>query len=304
MRYFDRQRTSKIPRLTLEQVGNGRFPAVFIDDSGSPGQKTSSAYFHSDRKTWVAVIMDFDHVATTYAVLPHAIAGLSQYVGASEFHFAEILSGKKLRTVPYTVRLQAFQLMAEIFAIQRYPILVQTISPDNIQEHEEVLSAIGSVGPFDVRKPSDLGLLLLLWRVSSYFKSHSCEFNARPVLFVDEGRFKAGKAVMMRPLLEFAAHKSIFFRSSTEMTFLQLADFAAFSVNRMQWLLAKENRTPKDDLLLDILLEADFNVINLPKVKIDRAAWQLKDFEQLHIEDRIRKGLHQVLGRKRTSKIN
>jgi len=243
-------------------------------------------------------------VATTYTVLPHALQGLRQNIGAAEFHFADILSGKGLRSVPYEIRLQAFQLMAEIFAIQRYPILVQTISPDNVREHEEILSAIRVVGPFDLKKPADWSLVFLLWQLGSYFKSHHSEFNAPPVLFVDEGRFRAGKGVILRPLLEFAAHHAIFFRSSTEMTFLQLADFAAFSVNRIQWLLAKENRTSKDELLLNILLQAELNVVNLPKIRIDLTRWRVTDFDELHIQDRITKGLNPVPGKKRNFDVN
>jgi hypothetical protein len=58
-----------------------------------------------------------------------------------------------------------------------------------------------------------------------------------------------------------------------DMVFLQLADFAAFTINRMQWLLAKRDRTDKDNALLQVLREAQLNVINLQTVPVDLANW-------------------------------
>ena len=282
----------KPPWLSFEDVGTGDSPAVFIDDSGSPGQATASVHLHPHRKTWVAVMMDIRQLSTTYDVLPQAMLGLRQHVGATEFHFAELLSGKGLRSAPDT-RLQPFQLMAGIFKIQQYPVIVQTISPDNVEEHKDILSALRKVGPFDLGNPTDLAFLILLWRVGRFIEAHAAEFSRPPLIFADEGRFRAGRAVVLRPLLDFAAHHAVFFRASTEMMFLQLADFAAFSVNRSQWLLAKQNRTAKDNALLQVLAQADFNVVNLPTLGIDLATWHVADYDEFHARDRLSKGLHE-----------
>jgi hypothetical protein len=61
--------------------------------------------------------------------------------------------------------------MAGVFAIQQYPIIVQTFSPDNIREHEERFSQMGSIGPFRPTDPDDAAVLFLLARIGMFVLS-------------------------------------------------------------------------------------------------------------------------------------
>ena len=288
-----------LPLLTPAQVGSGQYSGVFIDDSGTPGQDSPSVHLDSGRKTWVAVLMTHDQLAEAGQEMPGALNELQRTVGMREFHFADLFSGKGIRSIPFEKRLAVFRFMASIFSANRYPMLVQTFSPANIREHQELISSFRSFGTFEMTNPADLSLVILLWQLRCYFAENKSLFSRPTLVFLDEGRFKARMAVRLAPLLDFAAYQALFVRSSEDIYFLQLADFAAFALNRMQWILAKEERTDKDMALMQILDEAHFNPINIPTIDVDLSTWSNKDFEAFHANDRTAKGLSPVPGKKK-----
>lgn len=284
------------PLLSPAEVGSGQYAGVFIDDTGTPGHDSPTIHLHKNRRTWVAVVLTHEHLLEAYHQMPRALEELKQSFNLREFHFSDLLSGKGIRSIPYDDRLGIFRFMALIFSVYRYPVLVQTFSPDHLAEHQHSLSSGASLGPFKLSDPGDLSLLFLLFRIRRYFAEHQSKFPRPPLVFMDEGRFAARTAVSLESLLDYAAFRALFVRSSMDMFSLQLADFAAFTVNRTQWLLAKNDRTDKDNDLLQILSEARLNVINLPTVTVDIANWTPGDYETFLIKDRIAKGLPSLPG--------
>jgi len=236
--------------------------------------------------------------------LPATIHHVCSRLGVDELHFAEIYSGKAaLRRVPFETRLDAFRIFARVFAVFRLPLLVQTFSPDNILDHSETLARFGKLGGiFDPKKPSDLAFITLLQRVRQFVAANKVAFHKPAVALVDEGRFRSGLAVQLGDLLDFAHQKALFFASSRAAGLLQLADFAAFSVNRMQWILAQAERSERDQRLLEVLGQADFQGIDMIRHSIDSLEeWSTADFDSLHETIRKERGLHPVpgYGRKR-----
>jgi hypothetical protein len=215
-------------------------------------------------------------MATISTHLPETIDYVCLSLGINELHFAEIYSGKgSLRDVPFEKRLDAFRVFARVFTVFRLPVIVQTFSPDNILDQKETLKGFGKVaGLFDLQDPSDLAFVMLLSRIGDFIAQNKEVFHKPALTFVDEGRFKSGLAVHLGQLLYFAHQSALFFASSKDCGLLQLADFAAFGINRMQWLLAKPDRTETDERLLEILIEADFQGIDMYHVQADSLdAW-------------------------------
>jgi hypothetical protein len=269
-----------------------QFCGAFIDDSGTPGIDSRSGHLDPNRKTWVAVLFSVENLATVYEEFPETIRELRVRLGVSEFHAADLLSGKgMLRSVPLGMRLSVFQFLAHIFAKYRYPIFVQTASPQTIADHEEGFLKLGTIGPFDFTSPSDVGLLILIHHLKKYFAAKPSGYRAPCLLVADEGRAKDGSFIRVPRLADFAVNGGIFFRQSVTTFPLQLADFAAFSVNRMQWLLAKDTRTERENTELQILNEADFELINIPKVAVDLQTWSGTDYDAFHDADREAKNL-------------
>jgi hypothetical protein len=274
-----------------------------IDDTGTPGQSALSVHLHPQRKTWAAVLLPPEDMAEISRNLPATIQHVCSHLGVDELHFSEIYSGRgALRKVPFDSRLDAFRIFARVFAVFRLPLLVQTFSPDNILDQSEALARFGKVaGVFDLRDPSDLAFVALLWRVRQFVAANKGAFHKPALALVDEGRFRAGLAVELGSLLEFAHQNALFIAGSREMGLLQLADFAAFSINRMQWLLAKTERSDADQQLLEVLGQADFQGIDMISMAVDSlAGWTTAEFDSLHESIRAERGLHPLPGHGRT----
>lgn len=240
-------------------------------------------------------------MVTVYREFPGTLNELQRHLGIREFHATEILSGKGiLRSVPITKRFAVFEFLAHIFAQYRFPLIVQTVGEQTIAEHSATFRELGVIGPFDFTSPVDAGLLLLLGRVKQHLRNRARNFAAPSVIAVDEGRMANGAFVRIPALADFAEHSGIFFRRSTATFPIQLADFAAFGLNRMQWLAAKDKRSDRENTELRILASASFNFVNVPSFSLDLATWQGEDYDEFHVKDRTAKGLPLPNPRKKT----
>lgn len=275
-----------------DQLLAGKFCGVFVDDSGTPGQQSESPFLDPSRKTWVAVLLTSTRLADAQRQFPGALQLLSDRLGVREFHAADLLSGKgPLRAASLDVRLGVLAFLAHLFASYQFPIIVQTAGEQTVKDHHESLNAMGSIGPFDFASPVDLALLFLVRRVRDYLKENRAAFSKPSLLVIDEGRMKAGTFVKIPVFGEFAHGGGALFCRSHDVFPLQLADFAAFGINRMQWLAAKMVRTELENEQLRILSSANFKCINVPRMTMKLESWTGLDFDKFHEEDRAKKGL-------------
>src|SRR5438309_10398215 len=83
-----------LPLLTPAQVGSGQYSGVFIDDTGTPGQDSPSVHLDSDRKTWVAVILNQEQLAEAQERMRDSLIELELFLGVRDLHFADDPSDK------------------------------------------------------------------------------------------------------------------------------------------------------------------------------------------------------------------
>lgn len=252
----------------LNELSRGELYSIFIDDTGSPGIKNAPPNFHPERKTWVAVIVPQSQIAEVIQQMPQALIELRQSLGVDEFHFTEIYSGKKqFENVDIQKRLGLFEFMAYIFSSYKFPIIVQTFDP-------VTLAALKSksdnrfpktLPPFDFNKCEDLALFFLLLRLKWYMQKTETYPNIKARVFIDEGFKKNGVAIQMPTFNSVFADGQICFANSSAVYPIQLADFAAFSLNRVQLLGGRDTRSRLDTRLLEILSTFAFNYINIDK---------------------------------------
>jgi len=88
-------------------------------------------------------------------------------------------------------------------------------------------------------------------------------------VFVDEGYKKNGAAISIQPLRRVFADGLICFVRSDSVLPLQLADFAAFCLNRTQLLLGRPELRQRDELLLRIIQPIVWNYQNIPKMALE-----------------------------------
>lgn len=251
----------------MEELATGDYYGVFIDDTGSPGLEDTPKTLHSERKTWVAVVVRPEQMRDVVANFPPVLMQIYATFNATEFHFADIFGGKEaFKGIDLDTRLRLFGFMAQIFNNYKFPILTETLDPPTVMTIRSRYRSIPSnFGFLDFTSPTDLALFLLFLRVSKFVKEDASSRNRQAYVFVDEGRLLHGKAIVT-PWEPVFARQRIYFANSEAVYPLQLADFAAFSINRTQILVGRARMRPADAKLLEILSSVAFNYQNLVKL--------------------------------------
>ncbi|HOE18425.1 MAG TPA: hypothetical protein PK344_13520 [Syntrophorhabdaceae bacterium] len=195
--------------------------------------------------------------------LPGALKQLHQNTGAKEFHFCDIYAGKKeFKNIDLQVRLGVFKFMAEIFSIYGFPIFVQTLDPITLKDVRQRASFPDKMGPFNLKKQEDLALVFLLIRIKGYLEQTRLALETGRV-FVDEGFKKNGVAIHIPFWESVFSDGLICFASSSSIFPIQLADFAAFALNRTQLLIGKPTLNSLDVELMKILTPIAWNFQNI-----------------------------------------
>src|SRR5262249_23604069 len=130
-----------------------------------------------------------------------AIEELRNLTGATEFHFADIYAGRReFKARSLQERLGIFGFMAHIFGVYNFPILIQTLDPRSIARLRAQASFPDKIGPFNLQRPEDTALFLLLLRVKWYRERNYLTEERLSRLFVDEGFQRNGAAIVIPSL--------------------------------------------------------------------------------------------------------
>lgn len=247
-----------------DELRSGRHYGVFIDDTGSPGLNTKG--LHSERKSWVAVLISPDQMPEVMDQLPKSLTVLSELgLKKPEFHFTDIWAGKgEFGSLNLQQRLGIFKFMTYIFDTYKFKILVQTFDPENSSDILRRAEWPKALGPLKFNRHEDLALIFALLRVRLHLKDFVGE-QASACVVVDEGRFGSGYNLVIPGLAPIFAFDSILFASSRDAQPLQLADFAAFVMNRWQLLRVKNKLTDLDKTFLEIVEPLGSLFLNLDK---------------------------------------
>jgi hypothetical protein len=249
------------------ELRSGRHYGVFIDDTGSPGLITPG--LNEQRKSWVAVIVPPHQIVEVMDQLPNALSFLQELgLKDPELHFTDIWGGRgEYQKLDLQQRLGIFRFMAYIFTTYRFPVLVQTFDPDNAADALNRANWPNSFGPLKFSNHEDLALIFALLRVRLHLKSLEGG-GATACVVVDEGRLPNGKPIILSGLAPTFCAGAILFANSRLVYPLQLADFAAFVMNRWQLLRVKVSLTEHDKTLLDIISPIAECFVNIDSVPV------------------------------------
>jgi hypothetical protein len=256
----------------LDDLARGIHHGVFIDDTGSPGLAIASPRLHPERSSWVAVIVPRSDMREILEQFPGALDELSRLAPSREFHFGDIYAGRKeFDGLPIAVRLALFEFMATIFRTYRLPVIVQTLDPTSLGEIRRRGKFPDSIGPFNLIRPTDAALFFLLLRVKWHLQGATGPGLAR--VFIDEGYKNNGVAIRIPTFEKVFADGLVCFAKSSSIYPIQLADFAAFCMNRTQLLLARDELSYLDRTLLEILSPIAWNYVNIEKQVLSLEDW-------------------------------
>ncbi|OME78750.1 hypothetical protein BK120_23765 [Paenibacillus sp. FSL A5-0031] len=247
----------------LTELQKGSHYGVFIDETGIPNKE--------DKKTWVAVIINPTIMREIFVSIDNVIKGASDFteLELKELHFVDIYNGKKgYRDIPFGKRLVIFKVLVDLFKHYNLPILVQSMSPEILQKFEIIYSqGITSFGPFDLTNYNDMGLFYLLQKVKHYILEHRNNNHELARVFIDENYKKNGIGIQSPLFKDVFLDSGVFFGDSADITPIQLADFAAFSLNRTQLFVKSSEPKRRDVSLLEILSPLAEQYIDIDKIK-------------------------------------
>ena len=220
---------------------------VFIDDTGSQGQKQNIPHLPDDRYSWVGVVVPPTKGERVLTQMDNCVDLIKQEYGVQEYHFVEILGGKAgWKGVDINERIGIFDAFANLFNLEEFAIFNQTLWEEN-EFMEKVRAEIPKSGDFDLNKPTNASLMYLLFRIRGYLRENGWR---QAIVVVDEGPRKAESIMQQDWLRPEVKDGAIWFASSEAFAPLQLADFAAYSLNRIQVLCGKENPSITDKCFL------------------------------------------------------
>lgn len=265
---------------------------VYIDDAGTPGVESNSRFLPSDRKSWAAVVIPESAVPGLRCAMRIFIDGIKSDYDADELHFTDIYSGRReFKGVPTSTRFQIIELMSGLFQRLQIPILYQTSSPGFLKEAKDIFKVKGRFGNLDFDRHEHFSLFMLLCKVKEFLKENTKHFGSPLPVIVDAGMMKVGAEIKFENWRKYFTNGSVSFADSKSMTFIQLADFAAFVISRTQWLVARGNLNEIDIEFIRIVSANKLQLINLPLATIDPRNNTTAEYDRILKEDRLRKGL-------------
>ncbi|EKD87961.1 MAG: hypothetical protein ACD_35C00119G0002 [uncultured bacterium] len=252
----------------INELAAGRAYGIFIDDTGSPGLTDTPPNYLPGRKSWVAVIVPPHQIPEVLEQFNRALHTLKEATGATEFHFTDIYSGRKeFKSVDLQTRLKLFEFMAFIFSQYQFPIIVQTFDPVTLADirRQSAGQMPDRLPEFDFSREEDTALFFLLIRLK-WFMEKTPEFpNVKAHVFIDEGYKKNGVGIKIPTFETVFCDGLVCFAQSSGIVQIQLADFAAFALNRSQLIGGRDKRNSLDLRLLQILSQANLNFLNIEK---------------------------------------
>ncbi|MDR6670197.1 DUF3800 domain-containing protein [Rhizobium sp. 1399] len=270
--------------------------AIYVDDSGNPGAESGSEFLPSARKSWTAVIVPSVVADRVEKGMRIFLDGVRGDFGVDELHFTEIYSGKKRwASVSVDRRAEIFNLMARVMAAVSLPIVHQSVSEFTMLDHPERAFPAQS-GDWNLKNLSHVGLLMLCSQTSQHIRTMRArspnDFDLPFPLYVDQGILGAGRDRELPNWQDVIEGPTARFRDSADLPGLQLADFAAFVINRSQWIAATRKAGPIDKAE-EVILRAGsgVNILNLPFHRVVPDKFGRESYEEALSADRVAKGL-------------
>lgn len=242
---------------------------VYIDDSGSPGQKSANKLIAPETKIWVAVILNSREKDLVDSIIEQTLTKIKPKLPLPEFHFTDIYSGvNNFKGVDTEERLCLFELFTELYNIIQPRVLVHAVGEKTLinSGFSEAYLAREDNG-FHFNNQSDYALYLTLLDVESYLGENTKD-NKHIQVIIDKGRRKADKTQKLSGIFNLISE--VTYKSSSEIYGLQFVDFIAFTINRIQNNFAKK-RSDFDNKFMSIVgklkLNSNLNMVAVSDIE-------------------------------------
>lgn len=260
---------------------------VAIDDTYGPTAAIPSKYITGARRTYVAVEFSDDAVDDIRANVTSCLAEIPDLLGIrpTEFHFVDIYNrNREWKDAPNEQNLTIFEFFAQIYRMHRWRVHIQTVDDRTLADHGIRFDL--TVDGIDLRERDGQALFLLLTRLKRQVPRPPEQLTLR----IDSGRAKPGKPIAKALFRGWGNLYDGRYAASHLEPLIQIADFLAFSINRVTHLSLKPQRTELDLWFLNLvgsmgILSDDLVLTSLSP------NFTKTDIDEIHSADRKQKGL-------------
>lgn len=260
---------------------------VAIDDTYGPEGIIPTKYVTGARRTYVAVEFPDAQVGYVRQNIRDCVKWLEVKLGASllEFHFSDIYNRRGAwKSFRNGENLRVVSFFAEIYQLHQWRVHVQTVDERTFSDHN--VDPSGIADGIDLSERDGRALFLLLLKVRDAMPP-----PPEPVVVrIDAGRSKPGSLLAPKIFRRWAGLYDGRYEDSHADPLIQVADFLAFSINRCTHLATKPTITDLDKEFLDLI--GNMNIQSSDIIRVASKIGSIKqDFDRVHFEDRIAKGL-------------
>lgn len=261
---------------------------IAIDDTYSDPSSPSSTYVTANRRTHVAVIFSDEDAEDVRNQLPACFTEINEQfkMNVSEFHFKDVMNKKnEWKKLPKQKRLAVFAFFAFLYNHYKWEVLIQTVD-ERTKKDIGILGHILSNG-VEINKVNNvLSLKLLLLKIKDKVKACSEKLT----IIMDEGEGKPGESFGFDYFSDQTGGYNGYYESSKNEPLLQMADFIAYSINRLTYLSMKSERNEDDNDFIEIISSMDINCADWKKTYLP-INFTVHDFDNFIKKDRDEKGL-------------
>lgn len=221
---------------------------LFIDDTNFEKNKKSSV-LNSEKISMVGFLLPEDKFMPVAYDLIDSLEELKTEYNADEFHFTDIYNRKHdFQGINSDDVLSMIACFSDIVDYHDLKFVVQTINDKNyskIQEFtdETFLNQMKELG-FPINNQNNIyeeyALMMCISRAEKYIKNLDSK-NTLIQVYCDEGLLEKGKKVILQNFEKL--NLPLYFESSKDLPYLQIADFGAWALSRTKNTLDKASGT-------------------------------------------------------------
>ena len=262
---------------------------IAIDDTYDSVMRKPSKYITSQRRTHVAVVFNDDEVKHIREQINELLLEVSKDIGkqVKEFHFVDIYN----RNFPWNdvsdeYNLDIIELFATIYKEYKWPVHIQSIDEHTFKEHG-ILDIQGKLDGLDLSNKDGQSLLFLLLKIKKSYIS-----NPSPLtIYMDEGNNKPGTPFAKNIFHDWPCQYDGVYASSENEPLLQIADFLAYSINRVKHLSLKDQRSEMDLWFMELIGSMGINSTKDITTTPLPEDFTVDDIDKIHKEYRQKLGL-------------
>ena len=261
---------------------------IAIDDTYGPVTGTSSALVTTARRTHVAVVFSDEEAKIASEIILRLLTHASKRLHSTirELHFADIYNKSGAwKNCPGKYNLAIMKYLMITYSKYKWRVLLQTIDERTMRDHPQLVS-FPSIEGLNPQERSELSLILLLLKIRIELANTMPQIE----MYVDGGLKKVGNPIGKQIFSGWQNSATGHFTDSAKQPLLQIADFLAFTINRITHLSLKSERSILDFRFLQAVSKMQLNCEDLTIFEAKRD-FTRADFDEAHLSDRRLKGL-------------